>query len=273
METVQMPRLKTVEWEGCNVDDVASTAREAISEFGIVRVSNFPTTVSEYRGFLEMFGRLLGYYGDDAGTHPEDDAIWRVKYDPTGAALGETHAIAGPLTPHSSQSLRDPRPKLFSMLMVNAGWQSRPSGRNGESILSSWRAAFADMRQVLGENFDQVRELLLTQIEFPDGCFRPVAYELPGATSPDDLGVRLKSNQLEYLQDHAQGDPTTLAVAELAAAAARTALRVPLRAGDLILLNNDRWGHGRESVVGHERGQGGELLLNPRELWSVTIDI
>jgi hypothetical protein len=158
------------------------------------------------------------------------------------------------------------------MLMVNAGWQSRPSGQNGESVLTPWRLAFADMRVSFGKTFDKLRDILLDQIEFPDACLRPVAYELVGATSPDDLGVRLKSNQLEYLRDRAPGDPTTVAVAALAAAAARTALRVQLRSGDLVLLDNNRWGHGRESVVGHERGQSGQLLLNPRELWSATVD-
>lgn len=272
MKPVQTPRLNTVEWTGTHVDEVAAAARSALADFGIVRIAHFPTTVREYRRFLEMFGDPLGYYGDDAGTHPEDDAIWRIKYDPVAAASGETHAIVGPLTPHSSQSLRDPRPKFFSMLMVNAGWQNRPFGQNGESLLTPWQVALADMRRELGESFAPVRGILLDQIEFPDKCFRSIAYELTGATSPDDLGVRLKSNQLEYLQNRAPGDPTTVAVAALAAAAARTALRVQLRSGDLVLLDNNRWGHGRASVFGYERSRRGELVLNPRELWSVTID-
>jgi len=265
-------RIHTLQWTDCSIGDIARAARAAIAEFGIVRVSHFPASVHEYRNFLEMFGDPLGYYGNDAGTHPEDDAIWRIKYDPVAAASGETHAIAGPLAPHSSQSLRDPRPNFFSMLMVNEGWQSRPFGKNGESVLTPWHMAFGDMRLELGERFDQMRDILLDQIEFPDGCFRPVAYELEGASSEDDLGVRLKSNQLEYLQDRAPKDPATLAVAALAASAARTSLQVQLHSGDLMLLDNNRWGHGRASVVGFERSQDGELLLNPRELWSVTID-
>lgn len=270
-DTIPMPRLRTVQWADGESKEAAATARQAITDFGIVRVAGFPTTTSDYRGFLEMFGNPLDYYGSDAGTHPEDGSIWRIKYDPIAAASGETHAIAGPLAPHSSQSLRDPRPKFFSMLMINAGWQSRPFGQNGESILAPWRAAFAYMRLTLGERFEQFHGILLDVVEFPDTHMRAVAYELPTARSVDDLGVRLKSNHLEYLQERSPDDLTTAAIAELAAAAEKTALRTSLRSGDLILMDNDRWGHGRESVIGHERSQEGQLMLNPRELWSVTV--
>ncbi|MGR6998871.1 TauD/TfdA family dioxygenase [Yinghuangia aomiensis] len=247
-------------------------AKAALAKTGIIRVSEFPTSVPEYRRFLESFGETVSYYGDDSGTHPDDNAIWRIKYDPASALLGEAHAVAGPLTPHSSQSLRDPRPNFFSMLMVNAGWQGRAFGRNGESVLSSWRSAFESMRTELGSDFDPIRQTLLDAVEYPDGSWRPVAYHLESARSEDDLGVRLKSDHLRFLQTTSPGSPATRAVEALSAAAARTAVRVPLRSGDLILLDNNRWGHGRESVVGHEKRRDGSLRLNPRELWSVTID-
>lgn len=272
MKAAEESRLATLEWSDGSRDEVVAAAKDVLAETGIVRVSRFPTSVPEYLQFLKSFGDPVGYYGDDAGTHPEDSAIWRIKYDPAAALLRQAHAVAGPLTPHSSQSLRDPRPHFFSMLMVNAGWQGRAFGFNGESVLSPWRSAFESMRTELGSDFDRVRQTLLEEVEYPDGSWRTVAYPLESARSEDDLGVRLKSDHLPFLQANSPDGPMTTAVEALSAAAARTAVRVALRSGDLILLDNDRWGHGRESVVGHEKRADGSLRLNPRELWSVTID-
>lgn len=263
--------LAALRWTDEEHDQVVNSAKDVLAEIGLVRVSTFPTSATKYLQFLARFGAPITYYGDAAGTHPEHSAIWRIKYDPASALRGEAHAVAGPLTPHSSQSLRDPRPRYFSMLMVDAGWQRRAFGQNGESVLSPWRSAFESMRAELGPDFELVRQALLNEVDYPDGVRRPVAYHLASARSDDDLGVRLKGDHLQYLQATAPSSRATAAVEALSAAAARTALRVALRSGDLILLDNDRWGHGRESVVGHEERPDGSLQLNPRELWSVTI--
>ena len=79
--------------------------KSALADSGLVRISHFPAGAPSYISFLSMFGEPLRYYGDDAGTHPEHSAIWRVRSEPEAAANGEVHAMAGPLSPHSSQSL------------------------------------------------------------------------------------------------------------------------------------------------------------------------
>lgn len=266
------PGLKTIEWQSPGNADVVRSAQEIVADRGVVRVSGFPTTARNYTRFLRAFGEPLRYYGDDAGTHAQDSAIWRIKYDPAPASRGEAHAVDGPLAPHSSQSLRNPRPRLFSMLMVDAGWEDRPFGLNGESVLASWCTAFRQMRADLGLGFRATLQAMLDEVPFPDGSYRSVAYHLDSATSEDDLGVRLKNDLLPFLRDSRPAHPATAAVGQLMAAAERTALRIALRRGDLILLDNDRWGHGREPVVGHVRRHDGQIDLNPRELWSVTVD-
>lgn len=272
MTNLVAPELSTIAWQSPGSADVARSAQKILAERGVVRVSGFPTTAGEYIRFLRAFGEPLRYYGDEVGTHPQDSAIWRIKYDPASALRGEAHAVDGPLAPHSSQSLRTPRPRLFSMLMVDAGWQDRPFGLNGESLLASWRNAFRQMRADLGPGFRPMLQALLDEVPFPGGSCHSVAYHLDSATSADDLGVRLKNNLLPYLRESQPAHPATAAVGQLMAAAERTALRVALRSGDLILLDNDRWGHGRQPVVGHVRRNDGQIDLNPRELWSVTVD-
>ena len=86
-------------------------AGEVLCERGVVRITGFPDSAAVLISFLGHLGTPLGYYGGDAGTHPDHNAIWRVAYDHDASQRGETHAIAGPLAVHSSQSLLDPRPR------------------------------------------------------------------------------------------------------------------------------------------------------------------
>lgn len=250
-------------------DDFVAAVKTELVHSGVVRIARFPASAAGYVEFLSAFGEPLGYYGDDAGTHPEHAAIWRIRYEPEAAAQGEVHALAGPLAPHSSQSLRWPRPSFFSMLMVDPGWRDRPPGENGESLLVRWREAIQLMRSDT-LHADAVTELF-SEVPFPDDVPRSVAYDLATATDSDDIGMRLKSDLLNHLRSVAPDHPATAAVERLAKAAAQVAKRVPLAAGDLLLLDNDRWGHGRESVVGYEVAPRGEVHLNPRELWSATV--
>jgi hypothetical protein len=247
------------------VDSVKVTLADA----GLVRIARFPAHAPSYISLLSIFGEPLRYYGDDAGTHPEHSAIWRVRYEPAAAANGKVHAMAGPLSPHSSQSMRWPRPPFFSMLMVDQGWQGNPPGKNGESLLVRWSEAIKSIKAD-DSGTNTVAELF-SDIPFPDGTAHPVAYKLATAQEPDDIGVRLKSDLLDFLKSATPTHPGTRAVERLSATAARVAKRVQLASGDLLLLDNDRWGHGRESVAGLRTQPNGEMLLNPRELWSVTI--
>lgn len=245
--------------------------KETLEKVGIARVTAFPAVVERYLSFLRHFGTPLGYYGDTAGAHPKDNAIWRIKYDRTEAARGATHALAGPLAVHSSQSLRDPRPPYFSMLMVNCGWQQRPPGQNGESLLVRWSDALRRLYAVSPDGYANVLHLLMDKVAFSDGSFRPLVYSLPLPDDEFDLGVRMKSDLRTYLERTRPDDPATEAVRQLSIAAHDVAHRVQLGDGDLIIVDNDRWGHGRETVIGHRECRDGRVELNPRELWSATV--
>jgi len=238
---------------------------------GVGVVRNFWPRTAAYMSFMSRFGTPLEYYGDDAGTHPEHRAIWRVRYDERAWSRGEVHAADGPLAVHSSQSLLDPRPRFFCMLMVDNGWQDQADGSNGESLIVSWAEALRVLRSNHPAEFEDMRALLLDGVEFPDGTTRPLAYELGKPMNDDDLGVRLNSKQLEHLQHSDPGSPAAVAVERLCAAAQAAAHRIRLRSRDLIIVDNDRWGHGRESVVGQRVGADGSVECNPRELWSATV--
>ncbi len=107
-------------------------------------------------------------------------------------------------------------------------------------------------------------------MSFPDGTRRSVAYELPNPRHELDLGVRLKSDLLQHLRDSEPAAASTSFVESLVAAGAQTARQLQMAAGDLVVIDNNRWGHGRRGVVGRATSEGGRSVVNPRELWSLT---
>ena len=265
------PFLQPISWTEASEQQLVAATRAALANAGIARIARFPSDAWRFINFLSMFGTPLRYYGDEVGTHPADAAIWRIKYDIAGAKRGDAHAVDGPLSVHSSQSLRMPRPRYFSMLMVNSGWQDRPAGENGESVLVRWSDAFKLMRMQMPTEYDALVDQLLKPVPFPGtNETRSVAYRLDSADHEFDLGIRLKGDLLEFLRPTAASHRAVHALECLASATRTVAHVVPLASGDLVLMDNDRWGHGREAVVGHVMREG-KPLINPRELWSVTL--
>ena len=243
----------------------------SLSKDGIAFASGFESRVETFIDFISLFGSPLTYYGGSEGSHPDHEAIHRVRYEVEASERGELHAIDGPLDLHSAQSLRDPRPKYFCLFMVDAGWQGEPFGKNGESVLSQWSKAFEDLRDSSPESYGRIVEILLGGLPFPDGRIRSLAYRLGDSRGEFDLGVRLKYDLLEHLDSVDPGSNESNAVDALVNSARKVALRLQLKAGELVILDNDRWAHGRSQVRGQLRTECGSVMLNPRELWSVTV--
>jgi hypothetical protein len=259
-----MSWLRTVEFSEAGEVDLA---RE-VAVSGVLRITCTPPDTATVVRTLSALGTPLEYYGDDAGTHPDHPAIWRVRYEHDASLRGETHALAGPLPVHSSQSLLDDRPPYFVMLMVNAGWRDNEPGFNGESLLAPWAEAIELLAGTV-DSWANVRATLTSPVLYPDGQSRLLAYDLVDPASEFDLGVRFKSGMVEHIKK-VLGETSSMAEAVVAldAAAQQVARRVPLDAGDLIVVDNNRWAHGRLSVVG-SRDAG--KVVNPRELWSLTL--
>jgi hypothetical protein len=251
------------------LDDV----RQSLADRRIALVSGFTAETGRFIDFISEFGDPLVFYGGTEGSHPDHVAIHRVRYEPEASSRGELHAVDGPLELHSAQSLRDPRPRYFCMLMVESGWQGQAFGNNGESILTSWSDAFDLLQTQDPEAYERARATLLSGVSYPDGVVRQVAYPLASARTDNDMGVRLKYDLLDHLR--AAGDEAPVAAAESVAALSTAARSVAqcfqLQSRDLLIVDNDRFGHGRMPVIGRRTTEHGETLTNPRELWSVTL--
>ncbi|MDQ0674733.1 alpha-ketoglutarate-dependent taurine dioxygenase [Pseudarthrobacter siccitolerans] len=268
---MSLPWLTDIEYGSATEELLAKDMDAELQKHGVVRLTGFPATANELIRLLEHLGTPLRYYGGDTGTHPHHNAIWRVSYDREGARRGEAHAVDGPLAMHSSQSLLEPRPRYFCMLMVNPGWQDQAEGMNGESLLVPWADALRTLSEADPSDYMSMLNTLRSDIPYPDGLTRSVAYSIEPKQNEFDYGIRLKSDLLHHLQEILPGADITQVVKALVKAAQRAALRVQLTAGDLIIVDNNRWGHGRESVIGQLPTGGGGWDVNPRELWSLTL--
>lgn len=275
-----------VDARGIQASVVADAARSVLDRQRICLIRGFTADPDTYLELLGQFGAPLSNYSsrsnlDKKDPHPQ---INLVKYKPKGQYVKHSvHYVAGELRPHSARSWCTPRPAYFAMLMVNPGWRDTPPGECGESVVLSWSHLFTQLAERDGDIFARhFRELTSTPIKFEANNVReelselPLCYPLPDSTGPYDVGVRLKQDIQDKLSSLKEQFPDPeryrRAVDYLVENAAdeKFQVSVPLDGGDLLLLDNNRFGHGRRTIVG-ERTTEGETVINPRELWSVTV--
>jgi hypothetical protein len=166
---------------------------------------------------------------------------------------------------------------------VNPGWRDSPAGENGESVIVSWQHVLSGLARAAADGFaPHLDALRRTVVMFrannviEDFATQPIVYPLPDAEGEYDLGVRLKQDldeKLPALAAQVEDFPRFEAsLSRLMAAANDPAYQscFPMESGDLIIVDNNRYGHGRRTVRGW-KDTGGRVEANPRELWSVTI--
>lgn len=272
--------------QGRSVDAIIGDVRAVLDKQRICLVRDFPTDPERYLAFLEHFGAPLANYSSRSDLAKEDPhpQINRVKYKPKGQYTKQSvHYVAGELRPHSARSWCTPRPAFFSMLMVNPGWRDTSEGERGESVVLSWQHLFERLAERDGEVFtEHFNRLTSTSISFEANNVReelselPLCYPLPNATGPYDVGVRLKQDLQEKILDlrdqitDFDGYQRALDYLVTNAAEEKFQACFPMAGGDLLLLDNNRFAHGRRKIVG-ERTVNGTNTVNPRELWSVTV--
>jgi alpha-ketoglutarate-dependent taurine dioxygenase len=275
-----------VEAYGKSIDDVAADARELLAKRRICLVRRFPTDPDAYLDFLGRFGTPLDNYASRSDLAKEDPhpQINRVKFKrKDDGAPQSVHYVAGALRPHSARSWYANRPAYFSMLMVEPGWRDTAPGERGESVVLCWNHLFTTLAERDGEVFEaHFARMSATPVTFQANNVReelsslPLFYPLPDASGPYDVGVRLKQDMRDKVAGVRDQIPDFEAYQEslayfLAASEEEDVQTCfPLDAGDMLLLDNNRFAHGRRKIVG-ERMAAGVVETNNRELWSVTV--
>jgi alpha-ketoglutarate-dependent taurine dioxygenase len=268
------------------VDTTIAHARAVIDANRICVVRNFPTDPDTYLTFLRGFGTPLANYSSRSDLAKDDPhpQINRVKYKPKGEYVKHSvHYVGGELRPHSARSWCTPRPAFFAMLMVDPGWRDTPPGERGESVVLNWRYLFEQLAARDGDVFaEHFARLTGTPIKFEANNVReelsdlPLCYPLPDSSGAYDIGVRLKQDLPDKLRDQPgeipDMDKYLQSVDYLAANAGDEKFQAcfPMDRGDLLLLDNNRFAHGRRKIIG-QRTVNDARAVNPRELWSVTV--
>ncbi|KOV63449.1 TauD/TfdA family dioxygenase [Streptomyces sp. MMG1121] len=270
---------------GRTVVEIAADARAAMEKNRICLIRDFPLDPDRYLSFLGHFGEPLMNYSslsELAKTDPHPQ-INRVKYKKKAAGAQSVHYVAGGLRPHSARSWRSPRPSHFAMLMVEPGWREVPAGERGESVVVGWNDLFTRLAERDGEVFQRhFARLTGTPLSFQANNVReevsslPLLYPLADARGPYDVGVRLKQDLGDKVEGIREQIPEfeeyreSLHYLLQASADEQFHACFPLESGDLLLLDNHRFAHGRLKIVG-EYVVDGESRTNNRELWSVTV--
>ncbi|HEU5268328.1 MAG TPA: TauD/TfdA family dioxygenase [Jatrophihabitans sp.] len=277
---------EAVQASGLSVAEAAARAAAQLARRRICLVRGFPVDADAYLEFLSAFGEPLDNYSSKSNLAKDapNPKINRVRYKRKAEVSTQSvHYVSGALRPHSARSWRAPRPAYFAMLMVDPGWRDTAAGERGESIVLSWQSMFSQLATREPEIFEpHFGRLCSTPVSFQADNVReevsdsPLLYQLPDAQDRFDVGVRLKQDMrakaaaiadtiedfpayqqaLHYLLDSSD-DPQYQA-------------EFAMDAGDLLILDNNRFAHGRRKIVG-ERLEDGELRTNDRELWSVTV--
>jgi hypothetical protein len=267
--------------------EIAAQARAQLARRRACLVRGFPGDPGRYLEFLSCFGTPLSNYSSlsKLAGHDPSPQINRVRYqrkDPDGAY--SVHYVAAGLRPHSARSWYARRPAYFAMLMIDPGWRDAAAGQRGESVLLSWQQLFTELARRDGAAFERHFEVLAgTPVTFTATNVReelsssPLIYPIADADDRYDMGVRLKQDMNEKVRDLAGQIPDFPryrdALAYLMDASADEAAQAvfPMEAGDLLLLDNNRFAHGRRAIVGERTGASGTVQANSRELWSVAI--
>lgn len=267
----------------CDVG-LSDQAHAVLSDQSITLIHNFPQDPDVYVGFLQSFGAPFENYSNLGEMHKDEPhpLLNRVRYRaPEIRRTFSAHYIDGPLFLHVARAWTDPRPSMFAMYMVDAGWRHLPSGQNGESLFVRWHDLLLNKRD--DEEFQaHLRILKERQVEFGSTNVEeplstlPLVYPLSDAADEFDYGVRLKQDLLDVMRartgEAAVNEKYLAALQSLVEESRRDVnqIRFEMQSGDVVIVDNHRVAHGRAGMVG-EAEVDGRRVFNPREIWSATL--
>nr|AGZ94402.1 hypothetical protein [Streptomyces sp. 31A4] len=274
---------------GRSPEEIEEAALASVAEHRLALLRNFPVDIDRYIALLSRLGELCPNYaaGSAKSAYTLHEAVNVVRCRaPQSDGPERVQEKAGSLPMHSGRSFARRRPLFLAMLMTDPGWQDFAPGRNGESLIVRWGDVLAEMRTRHPEHWaEDVRLLTAVAISFPASHLDEPSSELPFLYLPgtprrtpvaDDCAARLPQN-LDRLRKAAEslddGERWFEAVTRFQAIANDPAVRhsYVMRAGDVVVIDNDRYGHGRQDVVAARTDADGVQAVNPRTIWSVNI--
>ncbi len=273
-----------VDFTAAGFVETAAIALERLNSTHALLVRNFPKDPSLYIEFLSHLGVPLENYSKRSSLPGNSlhSCINRIAYTLGTENKPGLHHGSNELQLHSARSWRHPRPRFLSMYFADAGWIDNPPGTNGESRLLRWKNALKHYQLKFPQQFDTDFQMLSeVSVRFEADNVReelsdlPIIYKL-NETDDFDVGMRIKYNLVEKLRNGSPpvGDAHLDAIKRLWQVIQDPAIEIAFQAhtGDVILVDNNRYGHGRYPFLDRRANSDGATEYNPRELWSVTVE-
>ncbi|MFE3583018.1 TauD/TfdA family dioxygenase [Streptomyces vinaceus] len=278
-----------IDCAGLSPAEIEAATTASVADHRLAYLRNFPLDVDRYIGLLEALGELCPNYaaGSTKAAYALHPAINTVRCRaPQSEGTERVQEKAGSLPMHSGRSFARRRPLHLAMLMADPGWQDFGPGHNGESLIVRWGDVLAETRRRHPEHWvEDLRLLTGYAMSFPASHLDEDASELPflyvpgtprRTAVPDDYAARLPQN-VDRLRTAAEsvkgGERWFEAVLRFKDIANDPAVQqvYEMAAGDVVVIDNDRYGHGRQEVVATRNEADGALSVNPRTIWSVNI--
>ncbi|KUH38183.1 hypothetical protein ATE80_14000 [Streptomyces kanasensis] len=278
-----------IDCSGMSPADIRAATVASVAEHRLAYLRGFPLDVARYTDLLEHLGELCPNYAagsasDAYALHPAVNTVRCRAPEPGGEQRVQEKAGSLPL--HTGRSFARRRPLHLAMLMADPGWRDFAPGHNGESLIVRWGDVLRAVRERHPEHWaEDLRLLTANSVSFPashldeEPSALPFLY-VPGTPRltpvPDDVAVRLPQDvtrlgrAAERMPD---GERWYEAVVRFKATADDPEVHQAyvMEAGDVVVIDNDRYGHGRQEVVATRTAPDGGTAVNPRTIWSVNI--
>ncbi|KQV19531.1 MULTISPECIES: TauD/TfdA family dioxygenase [unclassified Kitasatospora] len=280
----------TLDCTGLTPDQIEQATIASVAEHRLAYLRNFPLDVDQYIGLLSRLGELCPNYaaGSTNAAYALHPAINIVRCRaPQSEGVERVQEKSGSLPMHSGRSFARRRPLHLAMLMADAGWQDFERGFNGESLIVRWGDVLREMRVRYPEHWvEDLRVLTGYAMSFPASHLDEDPSELPFLYVPgtprrtpalDDYAARLPQDvgRLHKAAESIKGGERWFeAVDRFKDTANDPAVQqvYVMAAGDVVVIDNDRYGHGRQEVVAVRTDADGAQSVNPRAIWSVNIE-
>lgn len=269
-----------IESKGMPLEVISTKCLDHLTNEHVVLIRGLPPQPNILIDLLERIGPTGESYGlDHQGVHPR---LNRVRYRPDDK--NSLHGLGDILPPHSARNWSVRPHRYFAMYLLDPGFRGLPLGQNGETRLVWWRDVLLEARRRYPETFDEDFDLLMsTNVNISannvieETANSPLLYPLDDALDPFDVGVRLKADILNKIVScHTTlGERYTryfsaLERIVLTSQLPEVSLCFPMEAGDLLVIDNRRIGHGRFDFL-KVRTVEGHSEINRREIWSTTV--
>lgn len=249
-----------------------------------VLLNNFTIDPLVYVRFLEQFGFIYDNYGynSDSPAYSLNPKLNRVKFNSENS--NNFQEVSANLPIHSARAWGHPRPKYFSMLMVNSGWTDGERWENGESIFVKWSNVLSEMKKQFPHQFmNDLNILMNTKFPFKPSVSKaqhsdlPLLYRIENSIQEYDLGCRIS---LEIFKKLTELKDSLLNFTDFSEAINRfyqiansddCIFVHQLNSADVILVDNNRIGHGRKGFRPFTI-KNNIKEVNPREVWSAVIE-